>query len=63
MATALSLAWQLALVVIVPIVGGYMLDQHYHKAPLLTLGGLLVAVIGVFGVLGKLASENRRGGV
>jgi len=55
---ALGLAWQLALVVIVPIVGGYILDQHYHKAPWLTLGGLFVAAVGVFGILSRLASSD-----
>lgn len=56
-ASALALSWQLALVVIVPILGGYLLDQHYHKTPLLTLAGLVVAMIGVFGVLSRLAIE------
>lgn len=59
-AMALSMAWQLALVVIVPIVGGYMLDQHYHKSPILTLAGLVVALVGVFGVLSKIAIDAGR---
>lgn len=54
---ALGLAWQLALVVLVPIVGGYILDQHYHKAPWLTLAGLFVAAVGVFGILSRLAMD------
>lgn len=57
---ALGLAWQLALVVIVPIVGGYILDQHYHREPWLTLAGLFVAVVGVFGILSRLASSEAR---
>lgn len=59
---ALGLAWQLALAVIVPIVGGYILDQHYHKAPWLTLCGLFVAAVGVFGILSKVIIEAGHGG-
>ena len=60
-AMTLSMSWQLALVVIVPIVGGHFLDEHYHMTPLLTLAGLGVAIIGVFGVLTRTVSEaNRR---
>lgn len=60
-AMTLSMSWQLALVVIVPIVGGHFLDEHYRMAPWLTLVGLVVAIIGVFGVLTRTVSEaNRR---
>lgn len=57
MSMALSITWQLALVVVVPIVGGYALDQHYHKSPWLTIVGLAIAVIGVFGVLHRIVTE------
>lgn len=61
MTMALQMSWQLALVVIVPLVGGYMLDGHYHTAPWLLIAGVLVAVVGVFGVLQRVLSEaNRR---
>lgn len=60
---ALTMSWQLALVVIVPIVGGHVLDTHYHTDPWLTVGGFVVAVIGVLGVLSKsVADANRRFG-
>jgi F0F1-type ATP synthase assembly protein I len=62
-ASALALSWQLALVVIVPIVGGYLLDQHYHKAPIITFAGLVLALIGAFGVLSRLAWEAGRDGM
>lgn len=45
---------QLALVVIVPIVGGYTLDQHYHKSPWLLIAGIFFAIIGVYGVLNRV---------
>src|SRR5690242_17976364 len=56
---AVSMSWQLALVVLVPIIGGHVLDEHYHKMPLLTLCGLAVAAIGVFGVLYRTVSESK----
>ena len=57
MTMLLDMTWQLALVVIVPIVGGYVLDQHYHKTPILTIGGFVVAGIGVFGVLSRIVMQ------
>lgn len=60
MAMAIGMSWQLALVVIVPIFGGYLLDVHYHKAPWLTLAGLVVAAIGVFGVLSRVVIEAEK---
>ena len=60
MSMALNMSWQLALVVIVPILGGHVLDGHYHKEPLLTLAGLAVAAIGVFGVLHRTVTEANR---
>lgn len=56
---ALTMSWQLALVVLVPIIGGHMLDEHYGKDPLLTLFGLAVAAIGVFGVLARTVNEAK----
>jgi F0F1-type ATP synthase assembly protein I len=58
---AIQMSWQLALVVVVPIVGGYMLDGHYHTAPWLLVIGLVVAAVGTFGVLRRVLTEaNRR---
>lgn len=60
MAAALGMSWQLALVVIVPIAGGSVLDGHYHTAPWLTLAGLAVAAAGVFGILSRVAGEQEQ---
>lgn len=60
MQMAIQMSWQLALVVVVPIVGGYMLDGHYHTAPWLLVAGLIVAAAGVFGVLKRVLSEADR---
>ena|SRR6266496_864463 len=60
MSMALDMTWQLALVVVVPIVGGYALDQHYHRTPWLTIAGFGVAAIGVFGVLSRVVGEAEK---
>jgi hypothetical protein len=50
---ALTMSWQLALVVLIPIIGGHFLDQQYKLTPTLTLAGLGLAVIAVFAILLK----------
>lgn len=66
----LSMSWQLAIVVIVPIVGGYLLDQRLGSSPWLVLAGLVVAVLATCGVLwrtlkeanGRMAALQPKGG-
>ncbi len=48
---ALSMSWQLAAVVLVPIIGGYELDRRLHMLPLLTIVGFLIAMVGFAGVV------------
>jgi F0F1-type ATP synthase assembly protein I len=47
LSATLSMSWQLAIVVLVPIIGGYELDKKLHTLPLLTVIGLIVATTGV----------------
>ena len=47
-AAALSMGWQLAIVVIVPIVGGYYLDQRLHESATWEIVGFIVALLGFF---------------
>ena len=47
----LNMSWQLALVVLVPIVGGYQLDKTLGTSPLLTLVGFFIAMVGTAGVV------------
>lgn len=49
--TVLNMSWQLAIAVIVPIVGGYKLDQQFDSSPWLTLLGLAIAAAGTFVVM------------
>jgi len=47
MMTTLNMSWQLAIVVLVPIIGGYKLDEHFNTLPLITIIGLVVASLGM----------------
>jgi F0F1-type ATP synthase assembly protein I len=64
---ALNMGWQLALVVIIPIVGGYELDRHFNSSPWLTIAGVVIAGVGFVGVLirvvklASVRSDNRLG--
>jgi hypothetical protein len=44
---SLNMSWQLALVVLIPIVGGFELDQKLHTTPLLTIIGFVLAMVGM----------------
>ena len=51
---ALNMSWQLAIVVVVPILVGYELDQHWHTSPWLTVVGVLIAALGFVWVMIKV---------
>ena len=55
----LSMSWQLALVVLIPVVGGHILDNHLHPhaTPVYTLGGLLLAIGGMIIVVRRTLKE------
>lgn len=46
----MGMSWQLAVVVLVPILGGYFLDQQFATTPLLTMLGFIIAMTG-FGLI------------
>lgn len=46
MAALLGMSWQLALVVLVPILGGFFLDQQFATSPLLVVFGFIIASAG-----------------
>jgi uncharacterized membrane protein YjfL (UPF0719 family) len=56
-AAALSMGWQLAVVVVVPIVGGYELDQHLHTSSAWEIVGFVVALLGFFVVVRQQLSD------
>lgn len=51
---ALDMSWRLAIVVLVPIIGGFELDQRFKLTPLLTITGFAVAMIGMALVLWQM---------
>ena len=58
---ALEMSWQLAVVVIVPIVGGYLLDERLHTSPWCTIVGAAIAAAGTMVVLRRVVSlSNQR---
>jgi F0F1-type ATP synthase assembly protein I len=46
MLAVLGMSWQLAVVVLVPIVGGFELDKVFATSPLLVVVGFIIALIG-----------------
>ena len=55
--SAISMSWQMAIAVLVPIVGGYYLDQYFKTAPFITLLGMVVAVVLVILIVKKTIAE------
>ena len=59
---AIGMSWQLAIIVLLSILGGYKLDQVNHSSPLWTLVGLAVALAGsiivIRGALKKMNNFN-----
>lgn len=45
--SALDMSWRLAVVVLVPIIGGFQLDKWLDLTPLLTITGFILAMIGM----------------
>lgn len=41
------MSWQLAIVVLVPIIGGFELDKKLDIVPVLTIAGFFVAMAGM----------------
>jgi F0F1-type ATP synthase assembly protein I len=50
MTAVMGMSWQLAVVVLVPILGGFFLDQQFATTPLLTILGFIIAMTG-FGLV------------
>lgn len=51
---ALDMSWRLAIVVLVPVVGGFELDKKLNTAPLLTIVGFVFAMVGMALVLRRM---------
>lgn len=53
---ALDMSWRLAVVVLVPIIGGFYLDTAFNTSPLLVIIGFVMAMAGM-GVVMKQTVE------
>jgi F0F1-type ATP synthase assembly protein I len=56
-ATASSMSWQLAIVFLVPIIGGYYLDDSLKSSPLFLLIGFVLALSASFLIIRKFYVE------
>lgn len=64
-AAVMDMSWQMALVVLIPIVGGFELDQKLNTLPAFTIIGFLLAMAGMALVIRrqlKLFGPGARGG-
>jgi len=43
--SSISMSWQMAIAVLIPIVGGYYLDQHFKLANWFIFGWFIIAVV------------------
>lgn len=59
--SALSMSWQLAAVVLIPIIGGHELDNHLKTAPWLLLVGVAIAFTGsIVVIINALKMANQK---
>jgi F0F1-type ATP synthase assembly protein I len=56
MGMALNMTWQLALTVIIPVVGGFKVDEALKSSPWFTVLGFVVAAVGTMLVLKRIVS-------
>ena len=59
----LDMSWQLAIVVLIPLIGGFELDKHLHTAPVLSIVGFLLAMVGTYAVIKKMYVQYSQRGV
>jgi F0F1-type ATP synthase assembly protein I len=47
----IDMTWQMAVVVLVPILGGFELDKVFHTSPVLIIVGFILAMVGTYMVI------------
>ncbi len=57
--TALDMSWRLAIVVLVPIIGSFKLDEALGTSPLLAIIGFLIAMTGMVIVMRQTYSAAK----
>lgn len=58
--SAVSMGWQLALMVIVPVIIGVQLDDHFHASPSYTLAALVLAAMGCIKVVSNTIKQVKK---
>lgn len=53
----MDMTWQLAFVVLIPVIGGYKLDVHFKTSPLWLILGCVLAVAGSFAVMRRILGQ------
>jgi F0F1-type ATP synthase assembly protein I len=56
----LDMSWRLAIVVLVPIIGGFALDRRFNTGPLFSISGFVLAGAGMFAVLRQMLETVSR---
>jgi len=58
---AFDMTWRLAIVILVPVIGGYELDKKLHTNPVLLIIGFVVAMIGMAVIMWQtMQTANRQ---
>lgn len=55
--SALAMSWQMAIAVLIPVIGGYYLDKYFNTNPWLTIVGFLVAIVLVAVIVKKTINQ------
>ena len=53
----MDMTWQLAIVFLVPLIGGYKLDEHFKTSPLWFIIGCVLAIAGSFAVMHRILRQ------
>ena len=56
-AVALSMSWQLLIVIVLPIVGGHLLDTRYDTGPVWMIVGMVIGLVGTILVVWQTVQQ------
>jgi F0F1-type ATP synthase assembly protein I len=56
----IGMSWRLAIVVLVPIIGGFELDKALKTTPLLTIIGFVLAMVGMAAITWQAVQAANR---
>ena len=56
-ALALNMVWQLVVVIVLPLVGGHLLDVRFHTSPIWMCVGMVIALAGMITVVAQTTRQ------